>query len=711
MEEHDEIAEPAEMDAARSARIQDVARLAGVSTATVSRALARPERVSATTRAKVLSAVQRTGYLPNPSARSLRSQKTRMVLVVLPNLDNIFFSKILCGIEDALFEAGYGMIIGDLDGAPAKEAHFAAFAAGGQVDGVLLLNGHLFGQSRDGKGVPARIGVPTVALCEAIPHADIPQIEVDNRAGARRMTRYLASLGHRHIAYVHGPAGNILERERLRGYRDGLRNEGLAFSPALVIPGDYSLDAGAAAGEALLALAERPTAVFCANDEMAIGLIRSLVLAGVRVPQDISVAGFDDIEFSAMVQPALTTVAQPRRELGRVGAQVLVDLLAGRPAPARRRLQTKLVIRASTAQAPRRGGRHDSGCHRHRREPGHRRRHGARIVPARLPRRRLLPLGGHSRPRPRDRGPRRAGLGHRTRRHRTARRGDPDAFRAHRRGRQPHGTSAEGRPPRHPGRRLALGLDMVLLNVVRMARLVTPHMEARQRRHRQHLEICGLRARSRFSGLGEPADGARRLHEALRRPLRKGRHPHEQLLPGFIDSLPEKTERTARIPMGRYGSVGEIAKTVAFLLSSDAGYITGQNILADGGLVAAPLRQRASALLLRGAAANGTGFLHRAQISSRVFPCPVSSSITCRVSPRPIPGGKKVLENVHLSFYPDAKIGVLGVNGSGKSTLLRIMAGHRQGVDRRGLGRRGRQRRLPAAGAAARSGPRRCART
>lgn len=244
------------------------------------------------------------------------------------------------------------MIIGDLDGAPAKEAHIAAFAAGGQVDGALLLNGHLFGQSRDGKGRAARIGVPMVALCEAIPNADIPQIEVDNRAGARRMTRYLASLGHRRIAYLCGPAENILERERLRGYRDGLREEGLPFAPALVLPGDWSLQSGAAAGAALLAAAERPTAVFCSSDEMAIGLVRSLVLAGVRVPEDISVAGFDDIDFSAMVQPALTTIAQPRRELGRTGAQVLIDLLEGRPAPTRVRLKTELVIRASTAHAP-----------------------------------------------------------------------------------------------------------------------------------------------------------------------------------------------------------------------------------------------------------------------------------------------------------------------------------------------------------------------
>ena len=166
------------------------------------------------------------------------------------------------------------------------------------------------------------------------------------------MTGYLASLGHKRIAYLCGPKENILERERFRGYRDGLRQAGLAFDPDLVFPGDYSLAAGAAAGRAIVARSVRPTAVFCSNDESAIGLMRALISAGIRVPQDISVAGFDDIEFSAVVEPPLTTIRQPRRDLGRAGAQVLVDLLQGRPAPARLRLDTELVVRGSTAAPP-----------------------------------------------------------------------------------------------------------------------------------------------------------------------------------------------------------------------------------------------------------------------------------------------------------------------------------------------------------------------
>jgi LacI family repressor for deo operon, udp, cdd, tsx, nupC, and nupG len=333
----------------RVARIQDVAKLADVSTATVSRALANPERVSPEARARVFEAIAKTGYVPNPAARTLRSQKTFMVLVVLPDLANTFFSKILRGIEETLFEAGYGMIISDLDGSPEKEAHFAAFTAAGRVDGAILLNGHLFGQSRDGKGQAARINIPLVALCEAIPGADIPQIEIDNRAAASRMTRHLASLGHRTIAYVSGPSENVLERERFQGYREGLQETGLPFDPALVIPGDFTIESGVAAGEKLVAQSKRPSAVFCTSDEMAIGLMRTLLSAGLRVPGDISVAGFDDIEFAAVAEPSLTTIHQPRRELGQAAASVLIDLLQGRPAPKSIRLETELVLRDSVA--------------------------------------------------------------------------------------------------------------------------------------------------------------------------------------------------------------------------------------------------------------------------------------------------------------------------------------------------------------------------
>lgn len=332
-----------------AARIKEVARLASVSTATVSRALASPHQVSPETRARVMAAVDKVGYVPNPAARTLRSRKTHMVLVVLPDLGNIFFSQVLRGIEEELFANGYGMVIGDINGVAEKEAGFAAFAAAGQVDGVLLLNGHMLDQGEVGGET---LGVPMVALCEAIEDARIPQIEANNREAACRMTQYLAGLGHRAICYIRGPAANVLERERFSGYRDGLEKAGLAFDPELVWQGDYKLETGALIGQSIITRERRPTAIFCSNDEMAIGLLRALAQAGLRVPEDISVAGFDDIEFAAMAIPALTTIRQPRRELGRQGALALLELLRGRTPPTRLRLETELIERASTAPPP-----------------------------------------------------------------------------------------------------------------------------------------------------------------------------------------------------------------------------------------------------------------------------------------------------------------------------------------------------------------------
>lgn len=328
---------------AAPARITDVARLAGVSTATVSRVLAEPDRVAPKTRARVQEAVARLGYVPNPAARTLRSQKTRMVLVVLPDLENVFFSKILRGIEETLAAAGHGMIIADLPPGSERGPAIAGFARR-QVDGVILLNGRTLGAEA--------AGVPTIGLCEAIPDAAFPQIVVDNRAAASRVVRHLAALGHRRIAHLVGPAGNVLEVEREAGYEDGLAAAGLPFDPDLVWPGDYTLEAGARAAARLAALPRRPTAVFCSNDTMAIGLVGALAEAGLSVPDDVSVAGFDDIEFAAMSRPALTTIRQPRRLLGQAAAETLLARLAGGAPPPLRVLETELVIRASTGPPP-----------------------------------------------------------------------------------------------------------------------------------------------------------------------------------------------------------------------------------------------------------------------------------------------------------------------------------------------------------------------
>ena len=330
----------------RKPTISDVARQAGISTATVSRTLASPEKVTARTRAIVMEAVRKIGYVPNLAARNLRTSRTRTILAVLPDLGNVFFSRVLRGISDTLVAQGYSLIIADTRNSAAREAQYAEFVLAGRVDGVLLLNGRSI--------LPGRTGVPTVSLCERIPDAPFPHVETENRESARAMTDYLASLGHRSIGYLRGPVTNVLEHERFAGYKDALRAARLKYDPALVTCGDFTLESGEAAAALYLSRPALPDAIFACNDEMAMGLIRGLSAAGVAVPRDVSVAGFDDIEFAEAYNPPITTVRQARREIGEQAAMLLLKLIDGELAAKREiRLTAELVIRKSTVAATR----------------------------------------------------------------------------------------------------------------------------------------------------------------------------------------------------------------------------------------------------------------------------------------------------------------------------------------------------------------------
>ncbi len=329
------------------AKIADVAKLAGVSVATVSRTLAQPGIVSDDTRAKVMAAVQRIGYTPNVAAQNLRARRSRMALVVVPNIENPFFAGILHGIDEALSAAGYGFIVANLGDAADKESRYVDLAVAGLVDGVLLLCGHV----PQGAQRPLdETRLPIVAACELIAGARFPQVEVDNRAAARGAVEYLVALGHRRIGYVSGPARNVLDRARRAGYRDAI-----GTASPVEWEGDFTFAAGAAAARDYLALPERqrPTAIFAANDEMAIGFLKTVHAAGLAVPDDVSVVGFDGIEYAEYCEPSLTTVVQPRREIGIAAGRLLVDLMEGAPANAATvRIATQLVVRGSTAARP-----------------------------------------------------------------------------------------------------------------------------------------------------------------------------------------------------------------------------------------------------------------------------------------------------------------------------------------------------------------------
>jgi LacI family repressor for deo operon, udp, cdd, tsx, nupC, and nupG len=329
-------------------RIAEVARLAGVSTATVSRALSAPNMLRPETLARVTEAVRRTGYTPNVAARTLRARRTMLVLVVVPDIANPFFSDVLRGVDDGLSQQGYGFLIGNLGNSRRKEPQLADLALSGQVDGVMLLNGRI----PEGGRRPLSSGdIPIVAICEAIPGARIPQVEVQNREAAREAVAHLVGLGHRRLAYLAGPTDNILEHERRAGFCEGLAAAGIAEADAQFYAGDFTFAAGVAAAHAFIAQPPRPTALFAANDEMAIGFVKTIRSASLAVPDDISVVGFDGIAFADFVEPTLTTFLQPRREIGYAGAELLIQLMQRAPidpAKTHQRLPVPLLPRGST---------------------------------------------------------------------------------------------------------------------------------------------------------------------------------------------------------------------------------------------------------------------------------------------------------------------------------------------------------------------------
>jgi LacI family repressor for deo operon, udp, cdd, tsx, nupC, and nupG len=347
---------PRSREPRRAVTIFDVARRAGVSTATVSRALAAPAQVTEATRQKVFVAIEATGYTPNATARNLRSKSTKMVLALLPGLGNSFWNMIINAVEEVLAKAGYGVIFGDTRNDPWRENHYDQLVRGGQVDGVLLFTGRL---PREGFALLDR-SIPITLVCNEVPGLeDLPLFEINNRDAAREMTEHIIARGHRRIAHIAGPSTNPEARERIRGYSDALVAAGIAVEDDLIWPGDFNFESGVMAAERFLLMHDKPTAIFAASDEAAVACIKALKDGGYAVPRDVSVTGFDGIDYSALYDPALTTVVQPRAELGRLAAENLVRRMDRDlpPEPPRRtRLRCTLVIRDSVAAPASRAG-------------------------------------------------------------------------------------------------------------------------------------------------------------------------------------------------------------------------------------------------------------------------------------------------------------------------------------------------------------------
>ena len=320
-----------------------MAERAGVSTATISRALRFPDLVTEETRRRVMAAVDELGYRPNVAARNLRMRRAHAVIVLVPTITNPFFAPIIRSAEGAASARGYSVLLGETDQNDLKEKQLAQLALNGQVDGILQLGGRWPCDYPVSEDTRTRL----VNACELFDAPVVSSVSLDNAAAAEAMIDHLTALGHRNIAIVTGPADSRLTRDRRQGAERALARLGL--TPAAVLEGDHSMQSGADAADRLHgATSARPTVVFCFNDEMALGVMHRFAALGLRIPEDVGVCGFDDIDVARFCSPALTTMAQPKERIGERAMEILLQSIEGEQAePVHDLFSATLVQRAS----------------------------------------------------------------------------------------------------------------------------------------------------------------------------------------------------------------------------------------------------------------------------------------------------------------------------------------------------------------------------
>ena len=331
------------------ANIYEVAKRAGVSTATVSRVLSNAAVVAPDTKKRVLAAVERLGYVPNAAAKNLRMLRTRKLLVTLPDISRPLFSLILQGIEESANREGYSVLLGDTQYDQGREERYAAMLYQKEADGLIFLGRKL------SKGVESFVRsvrdsrAPVVNALGFVPQLGIPSVQIDNAAAGVDAMEHLYRLGHRKIGIVTGPALSFVSAERVRGAMARAKKQRVDRH-VIVMHGDFSVESGVVAGERLLGRKDPPTAIFCCNDEMAMGVLHTARHRKLHVPDDLSVVGVDDIRYARFFEPPLTTVSQPMREMGEHSVRVLLGILnSGEKPPECVRLPHTLVVRASTA--------------------------------------------------------------------------------------------------------------------------------------------------------------------------------------------------------------------------------------------------------------------------------------------------------------------------------------------------------------------------
>ena len=326
--------------------IKDIAAETGVSIATVSHALRNPDRVSDETRRKVLAAASRAGYIPNRMAASLRTARSGNIVVIIPDVTDSLNGKIISGIESVARDRGYSVLLGNTQGSEKLEKEFASMTASGQADGIILMSHRMpVETSSAALGNP-----PLVSGCEFTGVSGVPFVGVDDREAAKDAVGHLLDYGHRRIAVITGDMDSASSRFRLQGFHEAMAAAGLEVNENWVMHGHYLPADGEAAARKLIMQKDRPSAIFCFSDEMAMGCMHALNEQGFSVPGDMSVIGFDGIPFARYASPPLTTIAQPTEAIGAACANTLFDLIEDKkPASMKTYLPHELIVRESTA--------------------------------------------------------------------------------------------------------------------------------------------------------------------------------------------------------------------------------------------------------------------------------------------------------------------------------------------------------------------------
>jgi DNA-binding LacI/PurR family transcriptional regulator len=329
------------------ASLTDVARVAGVSIATVSRVISHPEKVTLETQQLVQRVMSDLDYRPNRVARRLRQRGGRRHLLglIIPDIQNPFFAEIARGVEDVAYANQFAVMLCNSDEDLKKEAFYLDVMRDESVDGIILppIN------DRD----PAVLkfvesGMPMVSVDRSLANSPIDQVEVDNRQGAREAVEHLISLNHRRIGLITGKLNVSTSRERKGGYEEALAAHGIALDEAYIRVGDNKQASGRALAEELLVIPNRPTALFVTNNLMAVGAIEGIHKRGLRIPADVAIIGFDDLPWAEALDPPLTVVRQPAYEVGRAAVELLLRRLENRDAPAAAlRLRPRLILRRS----------------------------------------------------------------------------------------------------------------------------------------------------------------------------------------------------------------------------------------------------------------------------------------------------------------------------------------------------------------------------